>query len=329
MADPQAASELRKRLDARCRCTVLEGARGLAEVASLDGVDVVVAGLTGAAGLLPVVKAIQRGKDIALANKEVLVAAGALVTRLVAQHRVRLLPVDSEHSAILQCLKGEPPAALERILLTASGGPFRGLKPRDLEAVTPESALKHPNWKMGAKITIDSSTLMNKGLEVIEAHFLFNVPYDRIEVVIHPQSIIHSLVEFCDGSVIAQLGVPDMRLAILYALTHPERLPSRAVPRLDLKSLASLTFESPDRDTFRCLNLAYDAGRRARTYPTVLNAANEIAVRRFLDREIPYPAIPALLADVMDAHSAHEPDDLDAILEADAWARRQAAAWKS
>lgn len=329
VADPSAARALRDALKAEnVKCTVLDGPRGLVEAACVDSADTVVAGLTGAAGLLPTIAAIKAKKNIALANKEVLVAAGELVTRLVKLYRVQLLPVDSEHSAILQCLKGEPPAALERIVLTASGGPFRGMTTRELESVTPERALKHPNWVMGAKITIDSSTLMNKGLEVIEARWLFDTLYDRIDVVIHPQSIIHSLVEYCDGSVIAQMGVPDMRLAILYALTHPDRLPSRAVPRLDLKTLGTLTFQPPDRETFRCLDLAYEAARAGRTHPTVLNAANEIAVHRFLGGTIRYLDIPRLIRAVLERHDGSDPHDLDVILEADAWARREAEQWR-
>ena len=330
LVDAVAARRLRTELAERnVTCTVLDGTRGLVEAACLDEVDTVVAGLTGAAGLLPTVAAIRARKNIALANKEVLVAAGELVTRLVREHRVQLLPVDSEHSAILQCLKGEPMTAVERLVLTASGGPFRGMTARDLESVTPARALKHPNWSMGAKITIDSSTLMNKGLEVIEARWLFDVPYEKIDVVIHPQSIVHSLVEYCDGSMIAQLGVPDMRLAILYALTHPGRLPSRAVPRLDLKALGSLTFQAPDRETFRCLDLAFDAARQGRTCPTVLNAANEVAVHRFLEGAIGYTEIPRLLTAVLERHDASEPADIEVILEADAWGRRQATEWRS
>jgi 1-deoxy-D-xylulose-5-phosphate reductoisomerase len=323
LADAGAAAALRREVP----CPVLEGPGGVVDVATAGDVDTVVAGISGAAGLLPVLEAIRAGKAIALANKEVLVAAGALVTELVARHGVALLPIDSEHSAIMQCLKGEPRGALSRILLTASGGPFRGRKQAELDRVTPEDALRHPNWQMGAKITVDSSTLMNKGLEVIEARWLFDVPYERIQVVIHPQSIVHSLVEFCDGSVIAQLGVPDMKLAILCALTHPERAAAPHVPRLDLARLGSLTFEPPDLETFRCLALAIEVGRRARSYPTVLNAANEIAVARFLARDIGYTAIPHLLEDVLAQHRPWEPDRLEAVLEADRWARAAAAAW--
>jgi len=328
LSDPDAARSLRESLKGYKNVRVLQGPSGLEEVAAYDGVDTVVAAVSGAAGLLPVITAIRAGKTIALANKEVLVAGGALVTRLAREHEVSLVPIDSEHSAIFQCLKGEPRPSLSRLLLTASGGPFRGLTSDDLRAVTPDRALIHPNWRMGAKITVDSATLMNKGLEVIEAHWLFSVPYQQIEVVVHPQSVVHSMVEFCDGSLIAQLGPADMRVAILYALTHPERLPLRRVTRLDLPSIGTLTFERPDLKTFRCLTVAIDAGRRGRTFPAVLSAANEVAVERFLSGDLAFDAVPGLLESVLARHEAGDPDQLSDILESDAWARREAAAWR-
>jgi 1-deoxy-D-xylulose-5-phosphate reductoisomerase len=328
LSDPQAARELRKNLSGHKKVRVLEGPQGLEEVASYEGVDTVVAAISGAAGLVPVIRAIESGKTIALANKEVLVAAGALVTRLARDREISLVPVDSEHSAIFQCLKGESRPSVSRVLLTASGGPFRGLSQDDLSSVTPERALAHPNWRMGAKITIDSSTLMNKGLEVIEAHWLFSIPYHQIEVVVHPQSVVHSMVEFCDGSTMAQLGPTDMRVAILYALTHPDRLPIRKVSRVDLPSIGTLSFERPDLKTFRCLAVAIESGRRGRTYPAVLSAANEVAVARFLSGSLSFCEIPRLLERVLERHQAGDPDRLDDILESDAWARREAENWK-
>lgn len=252
-----------------------------------------------------------------------MVAAGEIVMEKVKQHGVNLYPVDSEHSAIWQCLNGENRADLKRIILTASGGPFRGLTTAEMKNITPEQALKHPNWNMGSKITIDSATLMNKGLEVIEAHWLFNLDFEHIDVLVHPQSIIHSMVEYADGTVIAQLGIPDMRIPIQYALSYPQRWPNE-LPRLDLLSIGQLTFEAPDMDNFPCLRLAYHAGKLGGTMPAVMNAANEVAVWRFLKGEIGFLAIPRTVQAVMEKHQNIARPKLDDILNADRWARETA-----
>lgn len=300
---------------------ILWGSEGLRAVASHPAAGVVITAVTGTAGLLPTVEAIRAGKDIALANKETLVAAGSLVTGLAAGKGVNILPVDSEHSAIWQCLRGSRPGEVESIILTASGGPFR--KEPDLEKVTVSMALAHPNWSMGKKITVDSATLMNKGLEVIEARWLFGLDYDRIRVVIHPQSIIHSMVEFRDGSVMAQLGLPDMRLPIQYALTYPDRLPG-SVPRLDPAKIGALTFEPPDTGRFPLLDLAYRVGGRGGTLPAVMNAANEVAVELFLAGRIKFTAIYRVVEEVVGRHDITDRPDLEEILEADRWARERA-----
>ncbi|MHB8918567.1 MAG: 1-deoxy-D-xylulose-5-phosphate reductoisomerase, partial [Desulfocucumaceae bacterium] len=301
---------------------VLWGTEGILAVATCPEADTVLTAVTGTAGLLPTVAAIKAGKDIALANKETLVAAGALVTGLAARHGVRILPVDSEHSAVWQCLGGAGPGEVGSIILTASGGPFRK-QPGDLAKVTVAMALAHPNWNMGRKITIDSATLMNKGLEVIEARWLFGVDYDRIRVVVHPQSIIHSMVEFVDGSVLAQMGLPDMRLPIQYALCYPGRLPS-SMPRMDWFSLKDLTFEPPDTNRFPMLDLACQAGRRGGTAPAVMNAANEVAVECFLDERISFPSIYRVVEEVLWGHSVIERPELEEILEADREGREKA-----
>ena len=264
---------------------ILYGPEGYCRVAAYPEADMLVSAMVGAAGLLPTLSAIEAGKNIALANKETLVAAGEIVMGAAAGKNVKILPVDSEHSAIFQALQGNHREALDRVLLTASGGPFFNKSRSELEAVTPEAALRHPNWSMGRKITIDSATLMNKGLEVIEAHWLFGVPVERISVHIHPESIVHSMVEYVDGSVIAQMGIPDMKIPIAYALAYPERLPV-ASPRLDLFRLQKLSFYPPDEEKFPCLRLAFDACRKGSTMPAVLNAANEIAVHAFLEKTI-------------------------------------------
>jgi 1-deoxy-D-xylulose-5-phosphate reductoisomerase len=302
---------------------VLWGPDGLEAVATDPGAAVVITAVTGTAGLLPTVKAIGAGKDIALANKETLVAGGSLVTGLAADKGVSILPVDSEHSAIWQCLRGSRPGEVESIILTASGGPFRK-EPRDLESVTVSMALAHPNWSMGRKITVDSATLMNKGLEVIEARWLFDLDYDKIRVAVHPQSIIHSMVEFRDGSVMAQLGLPDMKLPIQYALTYPRRL-SGTVPRLNPVEMGPLTFEAPDMDRFPLLELAYRAGRRGGTLPAALNAANEVAVELFLAGRIKFTSIYRVVEEVVSRHDVTDRPDLEAILEADRRARQMAA----
>jgi 1-deoxy-D-xylulose-5-phosphate reductoisomerase len=299
---------------------VLVGAEGALAVATHPEAEIVVSSLVGALGLVPTLAAVQAGKHVALANKEVLVVAGELVTRAAREHGVALLPVDSEHNAIFQVLRGHSRAEVRRIVLTASGGPFLHA-PADLGTVTKADALRHPTWKMGPKITIDSSTLMNKGLEVIEAHWLFGADADRIEVVIHPQSIVHSMVEYVDGSVLAQMAVPDMTIPIGYALAYPDRLPLSYLRPLDLPAAGPLTFVAPDRKRFPCLDLAYRALRASGSMPAVLNAANEIAVERFLADDLAYRDIPALVAAVMDAHEVTPATDLETLLAADRWAR--------
>ena len=299
------------------------GVDGAAAVGAAEGADMVVSAIVGAAGLKPTVSAIRAGKDIALANKETLVVAGAFIMDLVREHGVTLLPVDSEHSAIFQSLSGHRSEDIRRIVLTASGGPFRNTPAEELKTVGPEQALKHPQWDMGAKITIDSATLMNKGLEVIEAHWLFNMPADRIGVVVHPQSIIHSMVEYIDGCVMAQLGTPDMRAPIAYAIAWPERCES-GIETLDLTEIGSLTFEEPDTERFPALQLAFEALKAGRTCPAVLNAANEIAVAAFLEKRIGFVDIPALVDRTLQAHEPFTPSSLEEYLEADAWARETA-----
>lgn len=274
------------------------GAKSLVSVVEMETIDIVLTALVGYAGLLPTIHAIKAGKHIALANKETLVVAGDIVTQLAQKHNVAILPVDSEHSAIFQCLPGEGMNAIEKIILTASGGPFRGKKRTELEQVTKKQALKHPNWSMGAKITIDSASLMNKGLEVIEAKWLFGLESDQIDVVVHPQSIIHSMVQFEDGSIKAQMGLPDMKLPIQYALAFPERLPSQ-YPRFDFLNYPSLTFEKPDTETFQNLSLAYEALRKGGNMACILNAANEIAVEKFLNEELTFLEMPDMIAECM------------------------------
>jgi 1-deoxy-D-xylulose-5-phosphate reductoisomerase len=302
---------------------ILAGQAGIVEVAKYGDAEVVVTGIVGCAGLLPTMAAIEANKDIALANKETLIAGGPVVLPLVKKHGVKLLPADSEHSAIFQCLQGVPDRGIRRILLTASGGSFRDMPIEELANVTVASALKHPNWSMGRKITIDSATLMNKGLEVIEAHYLFGMAYDHIDIVIHPQSIIHSLIELQDTSVLAQLGWADMRLPLLYALSYPDRLPTDWEP-LDLVKAGNLTFREPDHVKYPCMGLAYAAGRAGGCLPAVLNAANEEAVALFLDEKIKFLDIPKLIektCDRFDSQNVKNPN-LDDILEADAWGRR-------
>lgn len=299
------------------------GREGLETLASLPEADLVVVAVTGAAGIYPTIAAICAGKDIALANKETLVAAGHLVMELSARYKTGILPVDSEHSAVWQCLHGRGLDQVEKIILTASGGPFRHLGLKELERVTADRALRHPNWNMGNKVTIDSATLMNKGLEVIEAKWLFGVNYSKIEVVVHPQSIIHSAVEFLDGSVIAQLGLPDMRLPIQYALTYPDRVPG-AVSKLKFTDLQELTFEPPDLERFPSLRLAYEAGRAGGTMPAVLNAANEVAVESFLAGNLSFRNIPFVVESVMEKHEPVSRPELAEIIAADNWARELA-----
>ncbi len=302
---------------------LVAGEAGLVEVAGYGDAESVVTGIVGCAGLLPTIAAIKAGKDIALANKETLIAGGPVVLPLVEKHQVKLLPADSEHSAIFQCLQGVPTGGLRRIILTASGGSFRDWPIEKLANVTIADALKHPNWSMGKKITIDSATLMNKGLEVIEAHYLFGVDYDNIDIVIHPQSIIHSLIEVQDTSVLAQLGWPDMRLPLLYALSWPERI-ATDWPQLDLVKSGDLTFREPDHEKYPCMGLAYAAGRAGGSMPAVLNAANEQVVALFLDEKVRFNDIPVLVEQVCDRHRADNnlTPSLEDIIAADEWARQ-------
>jgi 1-deoxy-D-xylulose-5-phosphate reductoisomerase len=299
------------------------GPEGLIELATLPEADMVLISIVGTAGLAPALAAIRAGKDIAVASKEILVMAGEEVTREAARHNVTILPVDSEHNAIFQCLAGEPARHIRRLILTASGGPFRKTPAAELGKVTPAQALKHPTWNMGRKITIDSATLFNKGLEMIEARWLFGVPMSQVDVVVHPQSIVHSLVEFVDGSQLAQLSHSDMCFPIQYAVTYPDRLPNRLKP-LCLAEMGSLTFEAPDPEKFPALRLAREAGTTGGTLPAVLNAANEIAVPAFLDGKILFPAIWHIVEAVMKRHKTVAHPGLDEILKADAWARAAA-----
>ncbi len=315
MWSQEAAEELRIRV-ADCPVRVLQGMEGLLELAVLPQVEVLVTAVVGMIGIRPTIEAIKAGKDIALANKETLVCAGHIIMPLAKECGVSILPVDSEHSAIFQSLNGEPAGRISRILLTASGGPFRGRTKEQLSRVQVEDALKHPNWAMGRKITVDSSTLVNKGLEVMEAKWLFGVRPDQIQVVVHPQSIIHSMVEYIDGAIIAQLGVPDMKLPIQYALFYPDR---RAMQdnRVDFFKLGSITFEEPDMETFYGLKLAYQALERGGSLPTVYNAANERAVALFLERKIGYLQIPELIQRCMEHHMPVEHPDVEEILAAE------------
>lgn len=316
------AAKLLKQAVADLDVTIVSGMDGLIEAAAFPETQIVVTAVVGMIGIRPTIAAIKAGKDIALANKETLVTAGHLIIPMIKQYGVRLLPVDSEHSAIFQSLMGSSPEGstghkIDKILLTASGGPFRGKKSEELMEIKVEDALKHPNWSMGRKITIDSSTMVNKGLEVIEAKWLFNVDVDQVQVVVQPQSIIHSMVEYVDGAIIAELGTPDMKLPIQYALYYPER---RFLPgdRVDFWTLGKLEFEKPDTDTFYGLELAYEAGRKGGSLPTVFNAANELAVSQFLNREIKYLEITEIIEDCMKAHKNIENPTLEQILETEA-----------
>lgn len=321
VSDRETAEKLRMEVPNEVK--VLYGEEGLIEAAAHTEAEFVVSAVVGSLGLKPVLKAIEAGKTIGLANKETLVSAGHIVTKTAAAHGTKIIPIDSEHSAIFQCLNGEPREKIKRIILTASGGAFRDKTRSELTDVTVEDALAHPNWSMGAKVTIDAATMANKGLEVIEAHWLFGLDYDRIDVVIHPESIIHSLVEFVDHSVMAQLGMPDMRVPIQYALTWPDRLESPA-PALDLTQLGRLNFRKMDQKRFPCLKMAYDSGRAGGTYPTVFNAANEVAVHLFLERRIRFLEIEDLIAKVLEQHKPTKDPDLEDIFAADAWARKRA-----
>jgi 1-deoxy-D-xylulose-5-phosphate reductoisomerase len=321
--DGSLANELKAGLPRNLDVEILHGSDGYCQAARLPGTDMVVGAMVGAAGLEPTLAAIEAGKDIALANKETLVMAGSIVMQKIAETGVQLLPVDSEHSAIFQCLQGQRRQDLDKIILTASGGPFLDTPAEDLAGITPDRALKHPNWDMGAKITIDSATLMNKGLEVIEARWLFDLAPGQIEVLVHPQSIIHSMAAYKDGSILAQMGIPDMQQAIAYALSYPRRLGlQQALP--DFAALGQLTFRQPDMTRFPCLRLAFDACRTGGTLPAVMNAANEVAVQAFLNRQLAFTEIPKVVEAAMKTHQIDRDPDVTAILNADAWARKSA-----
>lgn len=320
LVDESKIDILRRALDYEPR--IYAGEEGLREIACLTNADMVLVAIVGTGGLRPALAAIEAGKDLAVASKEILVMAGEIVMREAIGHGVHVLPVDSEHNAIFQCLDGRP-SEVRRILLTASGGPFRETPRNDFDSITPEQALKHPTWNMGPKITIDSATLFNKGLEMIEAHWLFSVEMKRVEVVIHPQSIVHSLVEFADGSTLAQLSYSNMRFPIQYAITWPDRVPN-TLPPLDFGKLRTLEFEKPRYGDFPALNLAHRAGEIGGTLPAVMNAANEVAVAAFLERQVHFPSIWQIVEQVMDRHTGVAHPSLDAILEADRWARATA-----
>ncbi|MEW6606677.1 MAG: 1-deoxy-D-xylulose-5-phosphate reductoisomerase [bacterium] len=321
LSDEDGANELVQRLKNH-PCKIVSGQMGLIEIACLKEADLVICAIVGSAGLIPLIEAIKTKKQICLANKESLVMAGKIVMEIAQKNGVKILPVDSEHNAIFQCLEGKLPNTIKRLILTGSGGPFR--ERAHLGNITPEETLKHPTWQMGEKITVDSATLMNKGLEVIEAHYLFGVPMLNIKVVIHPQSIIHSLVEFVDGSILGQMSITDMKIPIAYALSYPERL-KEVLPSLNLTQIKSLTFEEPDFERFPCLSYGYEAGERGGTLPAVLNGANEVAVHRFLNKEIMFIDIPDIIKKVMTKHQVIENPTIDEILAADAWARKEAS----
>lgn len=317
--DASKADTLRKALPG---VEIVTGMEGLEAVATHPDADMVISAISGTTGLQPTIAAIQAGKDVGLANKEALVSGGELVMGLVEKHGVKLLPIDSEHSALFQCLHGENPETVRKLILTASGGPFRGWKREQLEAITVEQALNHPTWSMGAKVTIDSSTLMNKGLEVIEAHWLFGMPPEKIDVIVHPQSIVHSLVEFVDNSLLAQVGEPSMKTPIQYAITYPERKPGSLKP---FSFTTLLEFTPPQRDLFPCLDLAYRAIKTGKSLPCYMNAANEVLVERFLKKEIRWTEISALLQKLMEQHTPISVTTLEEILAVDAQARREGA----
>ena len=307
---------------------IVTGESGLRKITSAADVDIVVSAAVGAAGIQPTYTAVASGKTVALANKEAMVIAGELLRKTAASTGARIIPVDSEHSALDQCLRSGQRAEVRRLILTASGGPFRDTPHDRFSSITPEEALKHPTWKMGKRITVDSATLMNKGLEVIEARWLFDIPAEKIDIMVHPQSVMHSMVEFVDGSVVGQLGTADMRQPIQYALTYPERL-SSPVPPLDWNLVSRLDFMQPDRRKFPCISLAYRAIEAGGTAPAVLNAADEIAVEAFLNRKISFSDIPKLIAGTLEAHKPNKADRLETIIEADTWARKYALQWLS
>jgi 1-deoxy-D-xylulose-5-phosphate reductoisomerase len=318
--DEKHAAKLKNIIKSARGTEIVHGAGGYRDVACVREADMVVSAMVGSAGLIPTMEAIEAGKDIALANKEVMVMAGALVVERARKKGVKILPIDSEHSAIFQCIAGHTESDIRRIILTASGGPFFHLSKEELADVKPADALKHPSWQMGQKVTVDSASMMNKGLEVIEARWFFSVDIDRIEVHIHPQSVIHSMVEYCDGSVIAQLSVPDMRIPIAYALSFPERL-ARPEPFLDLLKVGVFEFFRPDMEKFPNLRLAYQAGKVGGTMPAVLNAANEVAVQAFLENSLRFTDIGDVVKEVLSCHQRKESPGLGEIMEADLWAR--------
>ena len=321
--DANRALELKGMLPSKAGVEIMYGEDGYRAAATHGSVDMVVSAIVGAAGLVPTLAAIEAGKNIALANKESIVMAGEIVAKRADEKGIRLLPIDSEHSAVFQCIVGQRKEDLDGILLTGSGGPFLNRPATEFASITPEDALAHPTWQMGKKISVDSATLMNKGLEVIEAKYLFKVSLNMITIVIHPQSVIHSMVSFRDGSIIAQLGIPDMKGAIAYAISYPERLPLRQ-PIPDFVNIDPLTFKKPDLDKFPCLALAYTAGKAGGTLPAVLNASNEMAVQAFLNRRIPFVKIPEVISKIMEIHSVVANPDLSDIIEADKWAREYA-----
>ena len=322
VADGQTAEELARRVNG---IRIRFGPEGVSEVASHDAADLVISAIVGAAGLVPTITAVRAGKDIGLANKEALVMAGSIVMEEARRSGVRIIPVDSEHSAVYQCLEGRQRAEIQRIVLTASGGPFVNREKHELDHITAEDALKHPNWSMGRKISIDSATLMNKGLEVIEACWLFDVEPDRVDVLIHPQSIVHALVEFRDRTLLAQMSMPDMRAPIAYALSWPERVET-PIHGLELDRIGTLTFRKPDHDSFPCLSFAYEAIRAGGTVPAVMNAANEAAVHAFLNKRIGFNDIPSVIRRTVKEHTANTSPTLEEVLSADTWARGTAEA---
>jgi len=321
VSDPKAAEKTRLHLPRGAR--LFEGPEGLSKMVEETDADMVLVAIVGTAGLAPALAALRTGKDLAVASKEILVLAGSAVMGEAKKKKRQVLPVDSEHNAIFQCLQGANGKEVRKIILTASGGPFRQMPAKEMAKVTVAQALKHPTWSMGKKITIDSATMFNKGLEMIEAHWLFGLPMAQVDVVVHPQSIVHSMVEFVDGSVLAQLSVTDMCFPIQYAITYPERRPS-GLPPLDLPKLGALTFEKPDEKRFPALRLAREAGEAGGTLPGVFNAANEVAVEAFLDEKIPFPRIWELVESVMSSHQNIPEPDLPAIIAADGWARAEA-----
>ncbi|MCJ7483352.1 MAG: 1-deoxy-D-xylulose-5-phosphate reductoisomerase [Thermodesulfovibrionales bacterium] len=325
VADKKAAQELKRRIGKKraSLLTILSGQDGIADAAAYEDSDFVLSAIVGAAGLIPTLSAVRSGKTIGLANKEALVMAGRILISESKKYRSKIIPVDSEHSAIFQCIEGHRKAAIRSIILTASGGPFAERSPANMVDITPEEALKHPRWKMGKKITIDSATLMNKGFEVIEAHHLFGLPHQSIDVVIHPQSIVHSIVEFRDRSCIAQLSVPDMKGPIAYALTYPQRI-DNVIDGLSLHEIGTLTFKKPKKISFPCLSYAYLALEAGGTMPSVLNAANEVAVNAFLKGIIRFTEIPVIIKKTMEEHTVRSDTELHAVIEADQWARKTA-----